>query len=109
MWSPGNEGIARDLFVKRVRDFLLYFIESESTSKELRAKCVELLMRMGLVAANAENLILAAQFQFQFEIDISRHLNYFFPLPDKFDPPTTDDSGESKEKWTIVPSHTERS
>lgn len=109
MYDVEKEGIARDLLVKRVRDFLLTFIENENTSKELRAKCVELLMRMGLVAANAENLILAAQFQLQFEIDISRHLNFFFPLSDKFDPPTTDDSGETKDKWQITPPATNRS
>jgi hypothetical protein len=64
---------------------------------------------MGIVAANAENLILAAQFQLQFEIDISRHLTPFFPLPDKFEPPTADDDGQTKLQWQIIPDKDHRS
>jgi len=55
-----KEGLSRDLMVKRVRHFLLTFIEDPNTDQALRAKCIELLLQMGLIYANAENLILAA-------------------------------------------------
>ena len=78
MYTEEKEGLARDLLMKRVRDFLLSFIESPNSPDNLKAKCIELLMALGLIFGNAENLILAAQFQFQYNIDISKHLVYFF-------------------------------
>ena len=109
MYTEEKEGLARDLLMKRVRDFLLSFIESPNSPDNLKAKCIELLLALGLIFGHAENLILAAQFQFQYNIDISKHLVYFFDKSDKFDPPVTDDQGVSTDKWNVSPDHTNRS
>ena len=108
MYSEDKDGLARDLLMKRVRDFLLPFIENNNTPENLKSKCIELLMALGLIFGNAESLILAAQFQFTYNIDISKHLVYFFDKKDRYDPPTTDDQGVSTDKWAISPDHTNR-
>ena len=108
MYLEDKEGVSRDLMVKRVRDFLLPFIEKADTPKNLKSKCIELLMALGLIFGNAENLILAAQFQFQYNIDISKHLVFFFDKKDKFEAPVTDDQGGTTDKWAISPDSASR-
>ena len=58
--------------------------------------CVELLMRMGTASANPEDLILAAQYQFEFKIDISKHLDFFLKQSELFEEPKLEDEEEEE-------------
>ena len=53
-------------------------------------------MRMGCASANPEDLILAAQFQFEFKIDISRHLDFFLKQNELFEEPKLEDEEEEE-------------
>ena len=70
------EGLQLDLVLKRIRLIIQSIIKSNCPDY-IRQKCVELLIRVGLVGGNPEDLILAAQFQFEYQIDISKHLGFF--------------------------------
>ena len=86
-----------DLLLKRIRTIILSVIRSNELREEnLKAKCVELLMRMGCVSANPEDLILAAQFQFEFKIDISRHLDFFLKQSEVFEEPKLEDEDDEE-------------
>ena len=53
-------------------------------------------MRMGAATANPEDLILAAQYQFEFKIDISRHLDFFLKQSELFEEPKLEDEEEEE-------------
>ena len=95
LFSHDKEGLARDLIFKRVREFLLHFIEGEY-EKGLKEKCVLLMTRIGFLAGNPEDLMRAAQFQLDFEIDISNNLHYFLSRSDKFVEPVNEDEQKSE-------------
>lgn len=46
-------------------------------------------MRLGMIAASPEDLILAAQFQFELKIDISEYLEFFLKQSEKFEEPSS--------------------
>ena len=66
-----------DLLLKRIRQVIQGIIESSESPKDIKTKCVELLTRIGIIAGNPEDLILAAHYQFIHKIDISKHLGFF--------------------------------
>ena len=86
LFGLDKEGLARDLIFKRLREFLLHFIEGEY-ERGLKEKCVLLMTRIGFIGGNPEDLMRAAQFQLDFEIDISNNLHYFFSRSDKYEEP----------------------
>ena len=51
-------------------------------------------MRMGTAAANPEDLILAAQYQLEYKIDLSKHLEFFLKQSEVFEEPTLQDEEE---------------
>ena len=53
-------------------------------------------MRMGCASANPEDLILAAQYQFEFKIDISRHLDFFLKQSELYEEPKLEDEDEEE-------------
>ena len=59
LFSRSKEGIRLDLLIKRIRHILVQIVRGEAAI-ELKGKCVELLMRIGLAAGSPEDLILAA-------------------------------------------------
>ena len=61
LFSYEKEGLARDLVFKRIREFLVTFLEGNS-AREVKVKSCELLLRLGLITGCAENLVLAAQY-----------------------------------------------
>jgi len=75
-----------DLLLKRIRLVIQGIIESASP-KDIKIKCAELLIRMGTIAGNPEDLILAAQYQFEYKIDISKHLGFFLDQSELFEEP----------------------
>ena len=99
LFSYDKEGLARDLIFKRVREFLLYFIEGQF-DRGLKEKCVLLMTRIGFIAGNPEDLMRAAQFQLDFEIDISNNLQYFFTRSDIYEEPTLADGDDSAAKFS---------
>ena len=76
--------------LKRIRLIVKGIIKSNCPDY-IRLKCVELLIRIGLVGGNPEDLILAAQFQFEFKLDISRHLEFFLDKTEIFETPICQD------------------
>ena len=72
-----------DLLLKNIRQVIQGIIESASP-KDIKTKCAELLIRIGTIAGNPEDLILAAQYQFEYKIDISKHLEYFLAQSELF-------------------------
>ena len=59
-----------DLLLKRIRQVIQGIIESSESPKDIKTKCVELLTRIGIIAGNPEDLILAAHYQFIHKIDL---------------------------------------
>ena len=51
-------------------------------------------MRIGIVSASAEYLILAAQYQFELKIDISSQLEFFLKQSEVFVEPKSADQDE---------------
>ena len=70
----------------RICRFLKRVIDSDEMSHDLVSKCVELMLRIGLVSGSAEALVAAAHYQMKLKIDISRFLKPFLGKPEKFTP-----------------------
>ena len=51
-------------------------------------------MRMGTASANPEDLILAAHYQYEYKIDISKHLDFFLKQSEVFEEPKVEDEDE---------------
>ena len=97
LFSRDAQGMQIDLLFKRIRSIILSVIRSsELRDDKLKTLCIELLMRMGCVSANPEDLILAAQYQFEFKIDISRHLDFFLKQSELFEEPKIDEEAEDE-------------
>jgi hypothetical protein len=75
-----------DLIFKRIR-LIVEGVLRSNAKDEIKVKCVELLIRNGLIGGNPEDLILAAQFQYEFRLDISKHLGFFLDKSELFDEP----------------------
>ena len=87
-----------DLVLKKIRSIVLKVIESQDLQDHsLKCMCIELLMRMGTAAANPEDLILAAQYQWEFKIDLSKHLEFFLKQSEVFEEPKLQDIEEFNE------------
>ena len=84
LFSKDRSGMQLDLLLKRIRRILESVIH---TQPELRGKCVEVLMRLGLMLASPEDLIMAAQYQYKFKIDISSQLTFFSTESEIFEEP----------------------
>ena len=65
-----------DLKSQGLRKIMVDVISSEKSQGELRELCVRLLFRFGMIFASPEDLLLAAQYQFDYKIDISDELEY---------------------------------
>ena len=74
MFSASAEGFIQDLRLKKLRGLLIKTISDNTSQGELRDLCVRLLLRIGLISASPEDLLLAAKYQFEFKIDISNEL-----------------------------------
>ena len=97
LFSRDAQGMQIDLLFKKIRSIILSAIRSsELKDDKVKSQCVELLMRMGCASANPEDLILAAQFQFEFKIDISRHLDFFLKQNENFEEPKLEDEDEEE-------------
>ena len=59
LFSRTEEGMQIDLLFKRIRTVISGVVRGDS-SQDIKVKGVELLIRIGLIAANPEDLILAA-------------------------------------------------
>jgi len=93
LFKRSMEGMQLDLLLKRIRLIIQGIVKSESPP-EIKVKCVELLIRIGITAGNPEDLILAAQYQFEFKINISKHLGFLLNQSECFEEPkmSADDS-----------------
>ena len=96
LFSKDKEGFQFDLLMKRIRHLIVQVMGSQNTTQELRVKCTEMLMRVGMIAASPEDLILASQYQYEFKIDISRYLGMILNQSEVFEEPksTTEESGD---------------
>jgi len=86
LFSRSKEGMQIDLLFKRIRTVISGVVKGDS-SQDIKVKCVELLMRIGVIAGNPEDLILAAQYQFEFKIDISKHLGFILSQSEVYEEP----------------------
>ena len=59
LFSRREDGVRLDLLIKRIRTVVLGILKGDAPA-ELKAKCVELLMRVGIVTGSPEDLVLAA-------------------------------------------------
>ena len=100
LFKRDQQGMQIDLLLKRIREILLSILQS-GASQELKAQCVELLMRIGIAAASPEDLILAAQFQFEFKIDISKHLEFFLSQSEVFEEPKSTEQEDTGDQFQM--------
>jgi hypothetical protein len=61
----------------RIRKTLVSLIKRTSVSPTLREKCIALLFRFGMLYSSTEDLLLAANFQYKYEVDLREHLEFF--------------------------------
>ena len=59
-FASDHIGFKNDLHQSKIRKILIRVIENEHVTSELRAQCVRLMYWMGLVCANAEDLLRCA-------------------------------------------------
>lgn len=84
-----------------MRHILKTMIKSDVTETALKTLAVRLLLRLGFVYATAEDMLLAAELQVEYNLDISYEL---MPLLDKSEamrayvPPAKPD--DSSDKWS---------
>ena len=69
-----------DLKLLRLRKLLSIIIRSANSGDELRSQAIRLLLRLGYMFSSAHDMLLAAEFQKEYSVDISYDL---MPLLDK--------------------------
>ena len=61
LFSVDHQGFQDDLTFLRLRRIILSLVNTDHANQELKTLCVRLLLRMGLIRASAEDLLLAMQ------------------------------------------------
>ena len=92
MFNTKIDGFMQDLWLKKLRAFLVKTISSKKSQGELRELCVRLLLRIGLISGNPEDLLLATKYQFEFKIDISDELEYLCKQSEVFKNVTSEEN-----------------
>ena len=103
-FSQDVEAFKQDLVNQKLRDALLALIDSNPSDTELKGLCVRLLLRIGLITANGENLLRAAILQKTYKIDLTDELEFFCKQSEIFKKPLGEGSGsgfECEDQTTI--------
>ncbi len=103
-FSQDVEAFKQDLGNQKLRDALLALIDCKNYDKDLKGLCIRLLLRIGLISANGENLLRAAILQKKYNIDLTDELEFFCKQSEVFKKPLGEGSGsgfECTEQSTI--------
>ena len=71
-----TNALMQDLQLKETRKLLVELLNLKKQTNDVRALAIRLLFRMGMIFASPVDLLLAAQYQLDYKIDISDELAY---------------------------------
>ena len=106
LFNDEKDGLVDEMVYSRICGFLTELVENPALDseahEELRAKSIELVLRIGLATGSAQHLVTAAYLQHKYKVNIASHLEEYVGVSEKFSEPasTEQSSGTVKMEAT---------
>jgi hypothetical protein len=93
LFNDEKDGLVDEMVYSRICGFLTDLVENEALDSEehaeLRAKSIELVLRIGLATGSAQHLVTAAFLQHKHKVNIASHLEEYVGVSEKFVEPAS--------------------